>query len=261
MLLRTCALLVLSLATLHCQPTVLGGNDGDGESEESAAEEESEESYVHPGDPCTEEGEEAACDAEFDTGVTVCERYDEELFWGDCACFSEACEDTPLVFSFDGAPVRFVTDPADFMLNPTMCIGTDWVSAATPWLALDRNGDGSINDGSELFGSATVLSSGSTARNGFVALAELDVDRDRRIAGSELQGLVLWSDVDADRVSSRVELSPLADRGILEIALDPTVERRCDTRGNCEGERAAFRYAEGGLERTGVVVDVYLGHR
>lgn len=53
---------------------------------------------------------------------------------------------------------------------------TSWVSGADGLLVLDRNGDGVINSGRELFGDSTLLSNGSTARHGYEALAEFDGD-------------------------------------------------------------------------------------
>ena len=58
------------------------------------------------------------------------------------------------------------------------CQSYDWPMANTPWLALDRDGNGAIEDGSELFGSGTRLASGARARNGFEALRELDSNGD-----------------------------------------------------------------------------------
>ena len=57
---------------------------------------------------------------------------------------------TPLVLSFDGAPVEYLTDDGHaFDLSATTSQVTDWPTARTPWLALDRDGNGSIDDGSE----------------------------------------------------------------------------------------------------------------
>ena len=71
--------------------------------------------------------------------------------------------------------------------------------------------------------------------------------------------LLVWSDVNSDRVSTANELSAAGARELVAIELGYTVERRCDTRGNCELERASFRYRDGrGQELTGAVVDVHL---
>ncbi len=81
----------------------------------------------------------------------------------------QACA-TPLVLSFDNRHVDFTQTPGEFdLFGQGMSIGTDWVSAETPWLVLDRDHDGSIADGSELFGSMTVLPSGERAHDGFAA--------------------------------------------------------------------------------------------
>ena len=59
-----------------------------------------------------------------------------------------------------------------------IAIVTSWVSGADGLLVLDRNGDGVINSGRELFGDSTLLSNGSTARHGYEALAEFDGNGD-----------------------------------------------------------------------------------
>jgi hypothetical protein len=56
-------------------------------------------------------------------------------------------------------------------------VRTGWVSSGDGLLVLDRNADGQVNDGSELFGSSTTLASGERAADGYVALRELDFER------------------------------------------------------------------------------------
>jgi len=202
------------------------------------------------------------------SGVQSCE-VDSHGDWGwtDCSVSqspSSSAVSTPLVLSFDGAPVTFASTLGAFHLAVTQSVVTDWPAASTPWLALDRNGNGVIDDGAELFGSATVLGSGERAANGFIALAQLDSNGDGRITPEDAawSSLRLWSDENADRVSSAAELRPLAARHILSIDLRYTSERRCDARGNCEIERASFRWAdESGVEHTGTIVDVHLRHQ
>lgn len=168
---------------------------------------------------------------------------------------------TPLVLAFAGEAVHFNTAvAAGFDLTGTMSVVTDWPTSTTPWLALDRNDNGRIDDGGELFGSATLLASGDAAVNGFVALRELDDNGDGRVDARDSQWsrLLVWSDVDSDRVSARDELRPVSDRELVAIDLNFAVDRRCDGRGNCEVERASFVYRSGGREKQGAIVDVHL---
>lgn len=60
---------------------------------------------------------------------------------------------------------------------------TEWVAADDALLAIDLNGDGIINDGSELFGTSTALADGRKARSGFEALAQYDLNGDGIIDG------------------------------------------------------------------------------
>jgi hypothetical protein len=170
---------------------------------------------------------------------------------------------TPLVLSFDGRPAELEpARAATFDLDVAGgCITTDWPAASTPWLALDVDGNGTIESGRELFGSGTRLRSGARAPHGFAALAELDDDGNGRIDASDeaFARLVLWGDQDGDRRSTFAEALPLAHHRILSIELGYRIDRQCDARGNCGVERATFHYVdEHGDVRQGEVVDLHL---
>lgn len=158
---------------------------------------------------------------------------------------------TPLVVAFDGQPIEFLENARPFAFRPGEPVATDWPTAATPWIALDRDGDGAITSGLELFGDA------GGAKNGFEALAALDDNRDGVIdrADPAFAKLLLWADANGDRASSPAELSPLAET-VTSIPLAHVIDTRC-TRGNCEGERGTVHWRGG----TGAVVDVYLRAR
>jgi hypothetical protein len=197
------------------------------------------------------------------TGFKTCE-LDGNNTWAWTSCQASSSESTPLVLVFDGAAVTFSASVGAFDLASTMSVVTDWPTARTPWLARDRDGNGSIDDGSELFGSATKLATGARAKNGFEALAELDSNGDGLITSEDAAwpSLRLWADADGDRVSTAAELSPLAGRRVLAIDLRYTSARHCDDRDNCEVERASFTWAdESGAVHTGAVVDVHLRHQ
>jgi hypothetical protein len=72
---------------------------------------------------------------------------------------------------------------------------TGWLSSDDGLLVLDRNGDGIINDGKELFGDQTILKNGSRASNGFQALAEWDDNLDGKIDANDS----IWSNLRVDR--------------------------------------------------------------
>lgn len=206
-------------------------------------------------------------------GYQVCVDWYGPTVWTECLDTMDPCAlvppgetcNTPLVLVWDERAVEFSSaQTATFDLSGMgMSHGSDWPTAATPWLALDRDGDGAITSGEELFGSATVLASGVRAQNGFDALSELDENHDGLVSAADARfgELLVWSDADGDRTSSTSELSRAGAR-LVSIELGHEVSARCDTRGNCEGERSRFTYQDpSGALRTGTVVDVYLRGR
>ncbi|MCB9702284.1 MAG: hypothetical protein H6711_10345 [Myxococcales bacterium] len=168
---------------------------------------------------------------------------------------------TPLVLVLDGGPVRYQEGVADtFRLDARVPTTTAWPTAATPWLVLDRDGDGRIGDGGELFGSMTPLAAGGRAQDGFEALRELDANADGVIDARDpaYVALAAWAD-DGDRRSSAGELTSLAELGVTAIDLGYRVDRRCDGRGNCEIERSTITVADAlGRAREAAIVDVHL---
>jgi hypothetical protein len=189
---------------------------------------------------------------------------EEEGIDAECVDGEWVCGKTPLVVSFDAAEPRMSSlSPVEFDLDGLGArMTTDWPSAETPWLAIDRDGDGHIGDGRELFGSGTALSSGGRARHGFEALAELDHDGNGVVDASDpdFASLALWADRDGDRFTDAGELSDASsgERRLVAIELGYRVDRRCDARGNCGIERAAFRWADAAGEHVGEVVDIHL---
>ncbi len=169
--------------------------------------------------------------------------------------------DTPLVVAFENEAIQFEAGTQTFAFQPGVPVSTDWPTATTPWIALDRDGDGAITSGAELFGDATEIEGGK-ATNGFIALAALDANGDGLIDRRDpaFAKLLLWADRDRDRKSSAAELTPLADV-VLSIPLANQVDARCIA-GNCEGERGAMIWRDpSGRVRSGAVIDVYLRRR
>jgi hypothetical protein len=167
---------------------------------------------------------------------------------------------TPLVLDFgDGIDFAPATANAFDLSRDGSCQSTDWPTA--PWLALDRDGDGLIRGGGELFGNATAMATGGFADHGFAALAELDSNRDGKItaADREFGKLMLWQDLDDDRIGGLGELLPLSSSSLVSIDLGFRRRATCDAAGNCGLERASFEFrGPGGRTSTGEIVDVHL---
>jgi hypothetical protein len=100
---------------------------------------------------------------------------------------------------------------------------TTWTAAGSSvaFLALDRNANGTIDDGRELFGNHTLLADGTVAGNGFDALAVLDANHDGRIDAADpiWSSLLLWTDADHDGRATSEELQPVSRSSIVSIAL------------------------------------------
>jgi len=156
------------------------------------------------------------------------------------------CCTSPIVVDTAGDGVH-LTGPDDgvvFAMHPGMERQWAWTQAGADdaWLALDVNGNGVIDDGSELFGDQSVQAP-SDDPNGFLTLAYYDDpahggNGDGRIDAADTvwSGLRLWRDVDHDGTSTPAELVSLDDAGVHSFDTHATRNDYVDQNGN------AFRF-------------------
>jgi hypothetical protein len=126
---------------------------------------------------------------------------------------------------------------------------------------LDRNGNGLIDNGTELFGDSTAQPSSATP-NGFAALAVFDVNADGWIdeRDSVYEQLRLWRDSNHDGVSQPDELRTLDDAGLCSISLDVKQSQRRDGYGNYYRYRAKL-VTSGPRVAGPYIYDVFLAGR
>jgi hypothetical protein len=158
-----------------------------------------------------------------------------------CACSS------PIVIDVGGAGIQ-LTDAVNGVLfdikGDGMPIQLAWTKPGVrnAFLVLDRDGNGKVDSGKELFGNYTAQPDCQNP-NGFLALAELDKPEnggngDGVINKSDgiYDALRLWIDSNHNGISEPEELFPLPDLGVVSLSLDYKESARRDRYGN------RFRY-------------------
>jgi hypothetical protein len=192
------------------------------------------------------------CNAVTDRWVTTYDNNTVSDPWCNAYCWTECVNNgcpggnpntgCPILIDTENDGIRLtgLGDPVWFDIDadgvPDLI---SWTDRSEGILTLDRNGNGMIDDGSELFGNATQLADGRRALNGYIALAEFDSwgfggNRDEYIDGLDeiFSSLRLWTDLNHDGVSQPVELRSLDAVGIRRIGLGYRRSNRTDRYGN-----------------------------
>ena len=160
---------------------------------------------------------------------------------------------SPLVLDLDGDGIELTSVDGSTAFFDVGVDGfaeaTGWVAADDGLLALDVDGDGRIDDGSELFGDQTGYA------HGFLALAQHDDNGDGVIdaADAVFSELVVWQDANTDGISQAGEMRGLAELGIASISTGATTTSYW-VAGNEIRYESTFTWADG---TTGVVGDAF----
>ena len=164
----------------------------------------------------------------------------------------------PLSFDLDGDGIETIgIDTANPILFDHTGSGvktaTGWLGADDAFLALDRNGNGSIDSGRELFGDSTLLPDGSEAVDGFAALAAEDTNADGVVDAQDAHftSLRLWTDLDQDGITDAGELQTLTAAGIASITVAKTENAILLPNGNQIADLGTYTRIDGTVVASG----------
>ena len=160
---------------------------------------------------------------------------------GPCE-YPDSCNGSPVVIDLlgDGFSFTSVAEGVKFDIDGDRHREkTAWTRAGSDdsFLVLDRNRNGRIDGGEELFGDVTPLIAGEIAHHGFQALTELDLRTGNGNgfidAGDQIfPRLMLWRDIDHDGYSDAGELTSLQAAGIVAIEVAYRVRAVYDEANN-----------------------------
>jgi|GEM_PF-3290033 len=163
---------------------------------------------------------------------------------------------SPIVLDLDGdgLETKSVSKGVYFDLDGNkFAEKTGWVGQDDGLLVLDRDGDGLITSGAELFGDQTRLKSGSKAANGFQALAEFDDNHDGKIDEQDpaFEQIKIWKDENQDGHSSFDEIFSLRQLGIKSLSTSYSTINSTGEDGNVLGWAGSFEDKNGTAQQMG----------
>ncbi|VVM24022.1 Alkaline phosphatase (EC [uncultured Gammaproteobacteria bacterium] len=131
--------------------------------------------------------------------------------------------------------------------NNSFAEQSGWVGKDDGLLVFDKNNNGKIDDGSELFGNNTILSNGNKAANGFEALKDLDSNNDDKIDNQDtnFNNLKIWQDKNSDGKLDEGELLSLAQAGVKSLNTNYNNSNEVDANNNAHKQQGSFTTTAG----------------
>jgi hypothetical protein len=122
-----------------------------------------------------------------------------------------------------------------------------WASGGDGLLVIDKNGNGKIDGGTEVFGDRYVMSDGRVAKSGFEALSDIDSNGDGVVNADDegFSNLRLWVDLNGDGAYADGELVSLKTAGVESISLGSEVSGILDENGNEVISQGRFVWSDG----------------
>jgi len=219
---------------------------------------------VHDDIPCLEEIEQAWVDVEAELSACGPDVQTTIINWKSSSRWDliqhGTCRGSPLVLDLDGDGINLSSldeGVAFDLFGGGAKVKSAWIARGDGWLVLDRNGNGEIDDATELFGN---VSGHVHHADGFQALGELDDDGDGLVDARDpgFFTLRVWRDVNADGKSAPAELAALSDLGIRALVVAATrvkESRSWDVDGNQIPLLGSFIRTDGSK---GMLADAYL---
>jgi VCBS repeat-containing protein len=162
----------------------------------------------------------------------------------------------PIILDLDGDGLETVGLNANIHFDHDgdgVLTRTGWAGKDDALLVWDRNANGTIDTGAELFGDFTPLPNGTLAPNGFAALAALDANGDGVIDASDpaFAELKLWRDADQNGATGTGELISLLDAGIVSLNLAHALKNQRLANGNTLSREGSFTRTDGSTSAMG----------
>ncbi|MBL4739347.1 MAG: hypothetical protein JKY12_00030 [Sneathiella sp.] len=162
----------------------------------------------------------------------------------------------PLVIDLDGNGIAFISADHDFAMTPDgTSVAEGWVNGDDGFLVLDKNGDGQIDNISEMFSEYF----SDEATSGMAALIAFDENADQVLNSSDaiFSELSIWQDLNSNGLTDQGELRSLAEWGITEISLASETVNEVDS-GNVILSESQVTFEDGrqtSMIEAGLVVE------